>query len=439
MRASLMLATSALFVAAGAAAQNTFPIGGGGADGLAGVIGAEVKLHNTGSGCTADSATCRLFGPYGNAGSDAAITGFLTDDLACDVGDCKGQGGIPGNTTDYATPDFGLSPHAITSWATATFGQALAGNLIQFPAFGAAAAIPVVNPAIARNGAATFSDADLCGLYSGLIQNGNQIVDSRTPLTPGPITIAYPSDDTGVALWLTTHLANVCTASNSNIVFTPTTNLASLFPNRPPPNFIGFSNQNAMAAYLIGCGTMPPPPSGIGLLLPNATTLPASPIEPIVCANGQTRPSTLVVAALQQAGANPILPTVSEIALGLANPHTGADLQPPRTKQAASNPANWAPAIASVAKGYPLVGYAQFVFAQCYADSAVPPTLRSFLTDHLTNKAYLLPQENDGFVPLSLTGRNGYRAAIHQVFVTNSQHWNLDIGDTAACAGLKGR
>ncbi len=94
-------------------------------------------------------------------------------------------------------------PQTIHVWGISGVGQIFAGNFIQIPSIGYGVAIPVVNPAVSKNGGATLSDDDLCGIFSGKLTDFSQITDARVTWS-GPITVTYyASQGQGITYTLT--------------------------------------------------------------------------------------------------------------------------------------------------------------------------------------------------------------------------------------------
>jgi ABC-type phosphate transport system substrate-binding protein len=91
-----------------------------------------------------------------------------------------------------------MSAGQISIWATSSFGQSAAGNLIQIPAFGIAPAIVANDTNITKNGELELSDNDLCGIFSGLITDFSQITDSSTAPAAGVFTLVYRTDVSGL-------------------------------------------------------------------------------------------------------------------------------------------------------------------------------------------------------------------------------------------------
>jgi len=91
-------------------------------------------------------------------------------------------------------------------------------------------------------------------------------------------------------------------------------------------------------------------------------------------------------------------------------------------------------------KGYPIVGYGTFEFAQCYSAPAVTAGVMAFLTAHYTDPTYRAIQESNGLVPLSDSPAARFIPAITAHILSNGTgDWQTDIGDATACAGKAGR
>jgi ABC-type phosphate transport system substrate-binding protein len=407
---------------------------------------AEQAQYNAGT--TLTEAT---FSTYWTAGSGTGQKAFLDDDLSCDInrvtgangGNCNGGAsvGAPGNTVQYGASEAVLSSAQIAAWATSAWGQSLAGNLIQLPSMGVGIAIPVNDSNITANGQATFSDNDLCGIFSGLITDFSQITDSTTAPAAGQFQLLYRADGSGTTFLLTNHLSAVCNTSNTNagVTFTATTVFASLFSGLGGiaaiiPNAVGAQGSDGIANYMAGLSNGPVP-QAIGYLSPDYTTV--DPLSFVTLSNNL--PSPLVVAAVYN-GITPELPTTAAIATALVNPLTGINLTPPSNAAQGANPALWVPQIQTVSQGYPIVGYTTFAFAQCYSDPTVTSSVKRFLRMHLRAlPPYGTDQADNGFVRVPNSPSARWRRAIRQNLIRNINGWNINIGNATACAGLTGR
>ena len=314
-----LLASAAPASPAAAAASPVIMNGGGstlGSEVLAG-SGGEFALFNA---PTTDKA---VFGTFWAAGGGTSQKAFIYDDLTCDsgAGACSGPDGGSGNTVDYAAPEDPLNASQISSWATSSFGQASAGNLIQIPAFGIAPAIVVNDDGLTENGQVELTDNDLCGIYSGLITDFSQITDVSPAPAPGQFQLVYRSDANGLTSLLTNHLSAVCNVSNTQagVTFTATTTFASLFPggiNTYIPNAVGETGDAGVANYLSGLSGEVP--YAVGYVSPGWTSL--YPDAQTELSNGAH--SALGVAALKN-GKNFFQPTNANVAKGLLNPVSG--------------------------------------------------------------------------------------------------------------------
>jgi phosphate transport system substrate-binding protein len=387
---------------------------------------------------------------YWLSGSGTGQQAFIQNDLSCDISraktgttTCSGSGGA-GNTVDYGASDATLVAAQLATWSTSTWGQSAAGNLIQIPSMGTGVSIPLdetVGGTQVANGQVTFSDNDLCGVFSGLITNFSQITDTGAHLDAGAFQVAYRSDGSGTTFLLTQHLAAVCktgTGGNSAITFSATTSFASLFGGTPPAQFHGLSGSGGVATYLEGanCPGGAALPQALGYISPDYTTLyPSS--SATVCSNNIK--STLNIAAVFT-GAQKLLPTLINVTKGLANPGAGAtNPTPPANAIDAANPNKWVPAIPVVKAGYGIVGYTTYDFAQCYADVKVATAIKKFLTAHYSGAGYKAIQAKEGFVTITNSGASKFYKAISANLLTNKNGYKTDIQDKTACKGLVGR
>ena len=335
---------------------------------------------------------------------------------------------------DYAANDIPVNSTMIATWGTSDVGQPFSGNFIQIPSMGYGAAIPIVNPAVSKNGGATLSDNDLCGIFSGKLTDFSQITDAGVTWS-GPITVTYyASQGEGITFTLTDHLSAVCTAMNSNITFIAATSLASEFSYNHvpvPSNFVALNGSGGIADYLAGLsGTSVT--SAVGYLTPDYTSLVST--SPVTLSNGL--PSPLLVAGVFR-GTTKELPTSSAIGAGLNHPATGENLVPPTSAAAGANPTLWLPVIQTTSAGYPIVGYTAFDFAQCYNSphQKVSAGILAFLKAHYGTGSPLTTQIDNGFAPIA----KSFAAAIKKNILANSNDWNDNIENLTACSELQGR
>jgi hypothetical protein len=454
-RSFLLRTLSVIAIAAAASpaarATTSVTINGGGAtspqadyagpnDPNTGAPTSEFSLYNS-------TVTAVQFGTYWGSGSGTGQQAFIQDDLTCDINKVTGANSgkcsnTPGgaDTVHYGLSDTPLSSTQIATWATSSFGQTAAGNLIQLPTLGTGEAIVVNDTNITKNGQATFSDNDLCGIFSGLITDFSQITDSATAPAAGQFKFVYRADSAGSTFIITNHLAAVCTAGNTKagVTFSAVTTFASLFTSLGGistviPNAVGETLNSGVANYLAGLSNGAVP-QGIGYVSPDWTSI--TPNSPEVLSNGQ--PSPLLVAALQN-GAKSFTPTSKNITTALKHVITGTNLTPPTNATQGANPALWVPTIQVVSTGYPIVGYGTIDLPQCYANATISANIIDFLKDHYTNASYKAIQSSNALVSVANSGASKFEAAIAKNILANKSNWNTNIGNATACAGKAGR
>ena len=401
---------------------------------------------------------------YWPAGSGSGQTAFLNDDLTCDSnkvlglngGACSGlpptaNGGT--NFVDYGASDATLTSTQIAQWDNTgyAYGISQGGNLIQLPSMGVGVSFPIVdNGNLSANGAVTLTDNDLCGIFSGKLTNWNQ-TSFAGKIAANTIQVVYRADGSGTSFLLLNHLSAVCTTANSNfpvasgkVAINVSTSFANVFlappngaPAQPVPgNFLGESGSSGIANYLAGTGGMAAPTSAIAYLSPDFTTI--DPNSNAVLANGSKSP--LNVGAVLN-GKVSELPTEANIAAGLNSAKQGSALKPPTTAAGFADPTNLVPLIQTTKKGYPVVGYTTFDFAQCYANPAVGNAIITFLkSDHYQGTGtYATVEINNGFVPLAKSGAKTFVTAIDANILANTKNFNDNIQNGTVCANVPGR
>jgi phosphate transport system substrate-binding protein len=386
------------------------------------------------------------FGTYWGSGAGVGQQAFLQNDLTCDINKVTGANGgkcanTPGgaNTVHYATSDSVLSSTQASTWATSTWGQSAAGNLIQIPMVGSSSAIVTNDTNVTGNGQLNLSDNDLCGIFSGLITNFSQLTDTGTfKPAAGGIQVVYRTDSAGATFILTNHLAAVCNAGNTKlgVTFSATSTFSTLFGGNVAgtiPNSFGTQLSAGEANYLAGLSNGPVP-QAIGYLSPDWTSV--VPTSPNLLQNGL--PSPLLVGGIF-VGATAFLPTVKNITAALIHVKIGTNLTPPANKTDGANPLKWVPTVQTVTTGYPIVGYNTFLLAQCYQNATNATAIKAFLLKHYTAAPYKSIQTNNGFTAIPNAGTAKFIAAIQKNILKNASSWGVDLGDAAACAGLAGR
>ncbi len=415
---------------------------------------------------------------YWPAGSGSGQAAFLNDDLTCDsnkVLNLTGAGGVVGacsnlpptapngnglNFVDYGASDATFSSTQIAQWASSTYGQSQAGNLIQLPSMGVGVSFPIVdNGNLQSNGFVTLTDSDLCGIFSGKIQNWNQ-TSFAGQIPDNQIQVIYRNDGSGTSFLFLNHLSAVCTTANSNFpslngkveinVSTTFTNVFTAPPNGAAPvaipaNFLGEKGSSGIANRLAGTDGSAPPVSATAYLTPDLTTI--DPNSNATLTGGGKSPLNVgaVLGLLKNAQGKIVpanlLPTEQNIATGLNNAKSGQFLKPPTSASGFANPNNLVPLIQTVKQGYPVIGYTTFDFAQCYHNPSVGNAIITFLkSDHYQGSGkYATVEINNGFVPLAKSGAKTFIAAIDANILSNTKNYNDNIQNGTVCAGVSGR
>lgn len=354
-------------------------------------------------------------------GSRPVQEGFLQNDCTFGVlPDCSWSPLGASSPVDLAVTLVPLNAAQIAAYNQAN-GVA-DGPPIQYPLYGTALAIPVVNSAIKTNGSLVLGDGELCGILSGQITDWSQF---SLKAAPGPFAIVYDADaSSGATYLLTQHLNAVCDATNSAFTQLPvpiTTNFASLpVPGGVAGNasFVAATGNAGMAAALLASK------SAIGYLGPNFTSIyQHSPLT-----------TALIVAALyNSADGNIYTPGYNNAVLALTNPGANAqNAAPPDTQAAAADPTRWVPRVPTPAKGYTIVGYANWIISTCYL--SISPTVLQYLTTPYHAQGHAGVALSQGFVSLAIASP-AYATAVSNVFLSNQAGYDLQIQNPVACSG----
>ena len=408
-RNCLLATTAALAVAFHAAARADQPVNGEGATSVIGSFNAEFALDKS-----YDPAFTLKAYPTTSA---KGKTAFFNN------------AGTSGSGVPAGVPvDFSLSDAAITSADLSTYAgldQATDGALIQIPMIGVPITIPFTDPGVSTNGGLRLTDTDLCGIFSGKIQNFAQLSYHPAGGSSGAFQVVYRQDSAGTTFLLTEHLGKVCTTANSNftsadLASMPTSTFTALSTTANLPNAIAANGINGEASAVAAA------PAAIGWVSPDHTSIAATP------APGY---GSLLVAAVRSPNGTYYLPTYTNTSTALSGAQKNAINATAPTDATAADQTKWLPQLPQPQTGYPIVGYTTWVFATCY-QSGKADAIRSFLGRHFeTNGPYKKTITNNGYLPVT---NAGYVAAIRKYFLTSTS-LNLDIGDPTACAGKTGR
>lgn len=335
------------------------------------------------------------FAPYVAVGSGAGKLAFLNNDAT--------QFKLTaGTNVHWAGSDSALTQAEADGYVSA-HGAAW-GPLIQVPSVATSVAIPF-NKA---GGNLDLSVDQLCGVFSGRLKTWDVVTGSgRT----GPITLVYRAESSGTTELFTRFLNAKCNAVTESGTFAVTTTFASSFSGVKPTNFVSATgSQGVINAVNAADGT-------IAYLSPDF----AAPTQAGL--DDATKVARI-------AGVSPAPANVST-AIAAVTPPT-ANL---------TNPRNWVPVFgtdpsantAYPAVGYPIIGFTNLVFSQCYADPTETANVRAFFSRHY---GAALANNNDTaiaanrFIPMSAT----WKTAVRNNFVTASSA--LSIGNTSVCNAI---
>jgi phosphate transport system substrate-binding protein len=358
----------------------------------------------------------------------------------------------PSGTLTYgtiagSTVDFGASDAFLTSgqFGVTTTGQysdttngtpnlsATDGPVIQIPAFGTPITIAFTSPTKTVKGKTSayitslkLTDPQICGIFSGAITDWHTL--SSTIPAGTQINVAYRSDSSGTTFLLTNHfydtgLGDVCNSTNApnfTALTGPTKVFASLFTNSTPPaSFTGESGSGGVQSAILAT------PGTIGYLSPDYTS--------IATKSPNYNKAVLTASVVNANNGTAYTPSSANTHTGLANPAAeSTNLTPPATAADAANPYLWVPNVPATKSGYPIVGYTNEYFSECYADKTVTgPAIIALLYDTFKKTPYTTDITNDGFAADPST----FVTAINDIFTANTKKFNLNIDGTECAAG----
>lgn len=105
---------------------------------------------------------------------------------------------------------------------------------------------------------------------------------------------------------------------------------------------------------------------------------------------------------------------------------------PPTNPASGKNPANpldWVPTFPNPSTGYPIVGYTNLIFSQCYKDAGDNLRIRNFLNAHYTGVNNTTVSSHS-FIPLSAA----WQSAVHNTFYNTASAQR--VGNTNVCNGI---
>ena len=345
------------------------------------------------------------FAQYIGVGSGNGKAAFLTNDYT------KFVAGVSNKNVHWAGSDSKLSATELSTYATNK--QPTWGKLIQVPSVATSVAIPFNK---AGTAAVNLSVNQLCGVFSGRLTNWNQITGSgRT----GAIKVVYRSESSGTTELFTRFLNAKCSEAKAFAITTTFSSSYGNVANSVPAGAVAATgSQGVMTALNATDG-------GITYMSPDytATTL----------AGLDDATKVAKVAGVSPAPAN-VSAAIGQIPAPTEARADGSFID-------ATNQDNWVPVFAATASGpatfaypttgYPILGFTNLIFSQCYADPTQTTQVQDFFLQHFgafnSNDAAI---NDNRFVPLP----SNWKQAITDTFATVSS--GQGIGNTSVCNGI---
>ncbi|QHF44529.1 alkaline phosphatase [Pseudomonas sp. S35] len=349
------------------------------------------------------------FAAYIGVGSGNGKSAFLNNDYS------KLVAGVTNKNVHWAGSDSKLSAAELLAYKTNK--QPTWGKLIQAPSVATSVAIPFNK---AGTNAVDLSVNQLCGVFSGRLTTWDQITGSgRT----GPITVVYRDESSGTTELFTRFLNAKCAETKT---FAITTTFKDSY---------GFVQ--GVSAGTLPAGAVPAVTSQGVMTALNAAEGRITYMSPDYAATTLAGLDDATKVA-KVAGVSPAPANVST-AIGLIPAPTEA--REDGTFIDATNQDNWVPVFAATAtgpatfaypaSGYPILGFTNVIFSQCYADATQTTQVRAFFNRHYGN---LINNDtainNNRFVPLPAN----WKKAVRDTFATASSAQG--IGNTSVCNAI---
>ena len=346
------------------------------------------------------------FAPYIGVGSGNGKAAFLNNDYT------KLVAGVTNKNVHWAASDAKLDTTELSNYAAAH--AAAWGKLIQVPSVATSVAIPFNKAGAALN----LSVEQLCGVFSGRYSKWEQVIGSgRT----GAITVVYRDGKSGTTELFTRFLNAKCDATQEGGTCAITQEFKKSFSGakrgiqisplqqaNPAGGFYPDTSEGVMS-------TLNAADSRITYMSPDyaAPTLAGLDDATKVAKIGGVSPAPANVSAAIAAVAPPALADRGDQNRWV--PVFGTNAADPST-------------VPYPTSGYPILGFTNLIFSQCYADSTQSTQVRGFVNRHygvaINNDTAIT---NNRFVPLP----TAWKTAIRETFYTASS--GLSIGNTSVC------
>ena len=339
------------------------------------------------------------FAAYIGVGSGNGKAAFLTNDYQ------KFVAGVTNKNVHWAGSDSKLTQVELDKYAAEK--QAGWGKLIQVPSVATSVAVPFNK---AGSAAVDLSVNQLCGVFSGRLTDWSQITGSgRT----GAIKIVYRSESSGTTELFTRFLNAKCSEA---LPFAVTTTFSSSYGGGVPASAVAATGSQGVMT------TLGSTDGGITYMSPDyaATTLAglddATKVAKVAGVSPAPANVSVAIAAVQ-------VPSATNVANQNAWVPTFA------ATASATDPS----VVAYPTTGYPILGFTNLIFSQCYADASQTAQVRTFFTRHYNLSAFSSNDtaiRNNRFVTLP----NTWKTAINDNFLTASSP--LSIGNPNVCNNI---
>ncbi|MDQ0654784.1 substrate-binding domain-containing protein [Pseudomonas cedrina] len=340
------------------------------------------------------------FAPYLGARSGGDKAAFLNNDYTQFVF------GVTNKNVHWVASDSKLTSRELSTYASTR--EPAWGKLIQVPSMGTSVAIPFNKSGTA---AVDLSVNELCGVFSGRITDWSGITGSGRA---GAIKLVYRSESSGTTELFTRFLNAKCAETGT---FNVTTTFNTSYTGGLPTGAVSATgSQGAMTALADTDG-------GITYMSPAfaAPTLAGLDDATKVARVGKN-------VATNTQGVSPAASNISDAIKAVPLPAVANR----------GNPDVWVPVFGEPdmpypTSGYPILGFTNLIFSQCYADTVQTSQVRDFFTKHYGARASI---NNDtaiaanAFVPLP----PNWKLAIRTSFLTATNA--LSIGNTNVCNGI---
>lgn len=347
------------------------------------------------------------FAPYIGVGSGNGKAAFLNNDYT------KFVAGVTDKNVHWAGSDSKLSSIELSTYATNK--QPAWGKLIQVPSVATSVAIP-----FRKSGASVvdLSVKELCGVFSGRVTDWSGISGAgRT----GPIKVVYRSESSGTTELFTRFLNAKCTTEPGTFAVTPIFANSYSLGLTPLVGAVAATGSEGVMAALNDTTV------DEGRITYMSPDFAAPTLAGLEDGTKVARVGKDVVNGQPVVGKSPSADNVTAAINAVPVPAV-ANRGNPDAWVPVFGPANTAGVVAYPTSGYPILGFTNLIFSQCYANATQTSQVRDFFTKH-----YGQSVNNDvaikanAFVPLP----DAWKAAVRTTFLTASNA--LSIGKTDVC------